>query len=72
LTVYDIPVIVNSFLHLAASPGIFGIYPFNRDIFHDEEFMGAYVTDRSTSPVVAAASSSKYVDLFFRTINTYF
>jgi hypothetical protein len=71
LTVYDIPVIVNSFLHLAAS-GIFGIYPFNMDIFHDEEFMGAYVTDRSTLPVVAVAFNSKDVDLFSRTISVYF
>jgi len=48
MTIYDIPGIVNSSLHLAASPGnikagfhLFGIYPFNRDIFRDKEFMGA-------------------------------
>jgi hypothetical protein len=64
VTFYDIPGIVNSSLDLAASPGIkagfqvSGIYPFNRDIFHDEECMGAYVTDRSTSPVAAAAFNS--------------
>jgi hypothetical protein len=65
LTVYDIPVIVNSSLNLAASPGnikgslqVSGTHPFNRDIFHDEEFMGACVTDRSTPPVAAAASNS--------------
>jgi hypothetical protein len=28
------------------------------DIFNDEEFMGAYVTERSIPPVAAAASSS--------------
>jgi hypothetical protein len=28
------------------------------DNFHDEEFMGAYVTHRSTPPVAAAASNS--------------
>jgi hypothetical protein len=64
VTFYDIPGIVNSLLDLAASPGIkagfqvSGIYPLNRDIFHDEECMGAYVTDRSTSPVAAAAFNS--------------
>jgi hypothetical protein len=48
MTIYDDPGIVNSSLHLAASPGnitagfqVFGICPFNRDTFHDEEFMGA-------------------------------
>ena len=65
MTIYDIPSIVNTSLHLAASPGhikagfqVSGIYPFNWDIFHDEEFMGAYVTDRSTALVAAAASNS--------------
>jgi hypothetical protein len=48
MTIYDIPGIFNSSLHLAASPGnikagfqVSGIYLFNRDIFHDEEFMWA-------------------------------
>jgi hypothetical protein len=52
LTIYDIPGIVNSSLHLAASPGnikagfrVSRIYPFDRVIFHDEEFIGAYVTN---------------------------
>lgn len=65
MTIYDIPGIVNSSLHLAVSPGniksgfqVSGIYPFNRDIFQDEDFMGAYVTDRSAPSVTAAASSS--------------
>jgi hypothetical protein len=51
---YDIPGTVNSSLHLAPSPGnikagfqVSGIYPFNTDTSHDEEFMGAYVTGRS-------------------------
>jgi hypothetical protein len=63
--VYDIPGIVNSSLHLAASPGnikadfhVSGICLFNRVIFHDEGFMGAYVTHRSSPPVAAAASNS--------------
>jgi hypothetical protein len=41
-------------LHLAPSRGnikagfqVSGIYPFNKDIYHYEEFMGAYSTDRS-------------------------
>jgi hypothetical protein len=65
MTIYNISGIVNSSLHLAASPGnikagfqVFGIYTFNRDIFNDEEFMGAYATDRSTPPVVAAEASN--------------
>jgi hypothetical protein len=56
LTVYDIPVIVNSFLNLAASPGnikgsfqVSGIYPFNRDVFHDE-FMGAAASSSNSEP----------------------
>ena len=64
ITIYAIPGTANSSLHLAASPGnikadlqVSGIYPFNRDIFRDE-FMGAYVTERSTPPVAAAASNS--------------
>jgi hypothetical protein len=65
MTIYDIPCIVNSSLHLTASPGhiktgfqVSGIYPFNRDIFHDKDFMGAYVTNRYSTLVAAAASSS--------------
>ena len=65
MTIYDIPGFVNWYLHLAASSGnikasfqVSGIYPFNRDNFHDEEFMGAYVTDGSTPSVAAAASNS--------------
>jgi hypothetical protein len=65
MTIHDIPGIVNSSLHLAASPGnnnacflVSGIYPFNRDIFHDEEFKEAYVTVRYTPPVASAASNS--------------
>jgi hypothetical protein len=40
------------------SKQVSGIYPFNRDIFHDEECMEAYATDRSTPPVAAAAFNS--------------
>jgi hypothetical protein len=45
-------------LLLGISKHVSGIYPFNRDIFHDEEFTGGYITDRSTPPVAEAASSS--------------
>jgi hypothetical protein len=48
MTKYENFGIVNLSLHLAASPGkitagfqVSGFYPFNRDTFHDEEFMGA-------------------------------
>jgi hypothetical protein len=56
VTFYDIPGIVNSSLDLAASPGIKagfqvpGIYSFNRDIFHVEECMWAYVTVTVNTP----------------------
>jgi hypothetical protein len=47
MTTYDILVNVISPLHLAASPWnikvgfqVTGMYPFNRDTFHGEEFMG--------------------------------
>jgi len=45
-------------LLLETSKQVSGICLFNRDIFHNEEFMGAYVTHRSTLPVAAAASNS--------------
>lgn len=53
MSIYDIPSIVHTALPLAATPNnitagfrVSGIYPFNRDIFPDSEFMAAYVTDR--------------------------
>ena len=84
MTIYHTPGIVNSSFNLVASPGntkagfqVSGNCLFNRDIFHDEEFMGAYVTHRSTPPATAAASNSnseppKDVDWLSRTINIYF
>jgi hypothetical protein len=68
LTIFEFPGIANSSLHLAAFLGniktgfqIYGIYPFNIEIFHDEQCMWAYVTDIST-PAVAAADSSNNSD----------
>ncbi|XP_072398204.1 uncharacterized protein [Diabrotica undecimpunctata] len=53
MTIYDIPSIVRTALPLAITPNnitagfqVTGIYPFNRDIFSNSEFMAAYVTDR--------------------------
>ncbi|XP_066950693.1 uncharacterized protein [Macrobrachium rosenbergii] len=53
MTIYDIPGIVSTAMPLAVTPANIlagfrsaGISPFNRDIFQDEDFMGAYVTDR--------------------------
>jgi hypothetical protein len=47
MIIYNISGIVKSSLHLTASPGnikagfqVSGIYPFNSDIFRDEEFVG--------------------------------
>jgi hypothetical protein len=67
VTFYDIPGIVNSSLDHATSTRIkvgfqvSGIYPINRDIFHDEECIGPYVTDRSTPLVAAAAFNSRRI-----------
>lgn len=51
MTIYDIPGIVNTILHLAASPAnikagfqVSGIYPYNQRIF--EDFMPGFATDR--------------------------
>ncbi|XP_068213893.1 uncharacterized protein [Palaemon carinicauda] len=53
MTIYDIPGIISTALTIAVTPAnilagfkTVGISPFNRDIFQEEDFMGAYVTDR--------------------------
>jgi hypothetical protein len=43
---------------LGTSKQVSGTYSFNRDNFHHEEFMGAYVTDRPTPPVAKAVFNS--------------
>jgi len=61
MTIYDIPRIVNSSLHLAGSTGnikagfqLSGICLFNRDFFMTKNLWGL----RSTPPVAAAPSNS--------------
>lgn len=53
MTIYDIPEIAATALPLAATPvnikngfRVSGIFPFNREIFTDDEFLPAAVTDR--------------------------
>lgn len=53
MTIYDIPNVVSTSFPLAVTPANIlagfraaGISPFNRDIFQDSDFLGAYVTDR--------------------------
>lgn len=53
MSIYDIPKILSNALPLAITPknimagfAVSGIYPFNRNVFHDEEFMPSYTTDR--------------------------
>ncbi|KAB0790292.1 hypothetical protein PPYR_15372 [Photinus pyralis] len=53
ISIYNIPAIVAAALPLAIVPNnvtagfrVTGVYPFNRDIFEDQEFLPSYVTDR--------------------------
>lgn len=54
MSIYDIPDVVRDALPLTATPKniqsgfqVSGIYPFNRHIFNDDEFLASSVTDRS-------------------------
>lgn len=58
MTIYDIPSLVRHALPLAATPvnitkgfKVSGIQPFNRDIFGDDEFLPANVTDQPPPPI---------------------
>lgn len=53
ITIYDIPGIVATSLPMALTPNnimsgfrVTGIYPFNRDIFSEQDFLPSYVTNR--------------------------
>ena len=53
MTIYDIPEIVEKALPQATTPvniclgfRVAGVYPFNRDIFQDDEYAPSYSTDR--------------------------
>jgi hypothetical protein len=62
MTIYDLPGIVNMPLNSAATPAntkagflATGIFPYNRDVFPDEEFLFSYVTDGPAPATVTAA-----------------
>lgn len=53
ITIYDIPGIVATSLPMALTPSnimsgfrVTGIYPFNKDVFSEQDFLPSYVTDR--------------------------
>lgn len=53
ISIYDIPGLVKDVFPMAATPSnimagfrVSGVYPFNRDIFTDLDFLPSYVTDR--------------------------
>ena len=61
----DIPSIVKDFLPRAVSPvniqnssKITGIYPFNRNIFQDDDFLSCYTTDRTNTVVQSLLQTS--------------
>jgi hypothetical protein len=62
MTVYGLPGIVNSSLHLAATSAnitaefkVTGIYPCNRDVFTEKEYLPSYVMDRQVPQTNMAA-----------------
>jgi hypothetical protein len=64
MSFYDLPGIVNMSLNSAATPAnikaVFlatGIFPYNRDVFPDEEFLSSYVTDGPAPATDTAASN---------------
>jgi hypothetical protein len=64
MTIYDLPGIVNMRINSAATPANIkagflatGIFPYNRDVFPDEEFLSSYVTDGQAPATDTAASN---------------
>jgi hypothetical protein len=56
MTIYDWPGIINMSLNVTATPANIkagflatGIFPYDRDIFVDEEFLSSYVRQTSSS-----------------------
>jgi len=59
MTIYDLPGIVRQALPHAATPSNIqagfcaaGIFPFNRDVFGEHEYLPSYVTDRPLNQVI--------------------
>jgi hypothetical protein len=70
MTIYDLPGLPNMYLNFAATrtnikAGFLatGIFPYNRDIFPDEEFLSCYVTDRPATATDPAASNESLLPL---------
>jgi hypothetical protein len=69
MTIHDLPGLTNTFLNFAATPVNIkarylatGIFPYNTDVFPDEEFLSSYVTDRrapATDPAAPNESNAK-------------
>lgn len=64
MTIYDIPGILRDSLPLAVNPAniingfrVTGVFPFNRNIFQDSDYLGNFVTDRP-NPADAPNSNS--------------
>jgi hypothetical protein len=64
VTIYDLPGTVNISLNFTATPANIkagflatGIFPYNRDVFPDEEFLSSYVTDGPAPATDTAASN---------------
>jgi hypothetical protein len=65
MTIYDLPGIFNMSLNSAATPANIkagflatGIFPYNRDVFPDGEFLSSYVTDGPAPATDTAASNN--------------
>lgn len=66
MTIYDIPGVVNDAWPRASTPmnirngfQVSGIFPFNRHIFTDDDFLPAYATDRPFKEIESLAESYK-------------
>ena len=66
MTIYDIPEIVAKALPLAATPTnicsgfrVAGVFPFDREIFEEDEYAPSYTTDRPDPSSTVIESSNE-------------